>query len=152
MAYLGKTITITDEVNNTSRQMRLNKYRNYSELLQDVCHQFSLQNGDVFQLRRVRGDRMFPRYIDHMFTSVLIPLEKMDILPDDQFLIVDLGINGQPFIPQFSQNLTEDLTDKMTQTDFKAEKHEDQYIRIQVYVGEDYNRNGVLKGYYVTLG
>ena len=130
MAYHEETITIKDEVNTTSRKMTLRRYQNYSQLLQGVFNQFSLQYIDAFQLRRVRGDRMLPRYIDDMLTSIFIPLEEMDILPDDQFFVVDLGINGKPFIPQLPQNLTEDLTDKMTQTDFKAEKHEDQYIRI----------------------
>ena len=84
MAGKARTITIKEDSTNTSREIGLT--RNIQDLIRYVCREFGLY-ADGFQLRRLRGNKLYPKFLDHMFEPFFWSSELSDIIAGDIFYV-----------------------------------------------------------------
>ena len=112
-----KTITITDEITDTSFEVIVFRDKlpdMYGVLIREVYKQFGLR-GDTFRLQNVRDDTLYPRCLDHMFELRQTPLAEMGIKGDDKLLIVRTWQASSP--SGFCQDSPVNVADKINQTE-----------------------------------
>ena len=75
--------------------MEFSKTESYFNLPAYVSQHFGLYM-NKFELRRVRGNKMYPKCVDHIMSKNYIAMTDMDVKDNDHFFIIHLKSTEQP--------------------------------------------------------